>query len=376
MIKSWSYKSEYFRLRTKILNSIDKSLKGGNIFFGNEIKKFEKKFLFQNKLKFGSAVGSGTEALFISLMSIGIKKNDEVITVSNTAIATVSAIISSGATPKFVDIGKDFLIDPYKIEKEINKNTKAIIVVHLYGQSCKMDKILEITKKYKLKLIEDCAQAQGAKFKNQLVGTFGDLSCFSFYPTKILGAYGDGGFIGTKNKKLFNKTRKIRFYGIDTVNKKNKFYNKYYSNIHGINSRIDEIQCSILNLKINKINSYIKKRISIAKIYDKELSKTGLTLPLKNPENEHVYHLYVVYHPKRDLILKKLNEQNIFLSIQYPYPIHKMTGYNKFTRKNLSLPITEKLSKGIFSLPVYPFLEKKKIFKIIFALKKILKNLN
>ena len=372
MIKSWSYINEYKDLKNQIISSIDRSLKSGNIFFGSEIKKFENNFLRLNKIRYGSAVGSGTEALYISLIALGIKKDDEIITVSNTAIATISAIIQVGAKPVFVDIRNDYLINPDKIEEKISNKTKAIIVVHLYGQSCDMDTIIKISKKYKLKIIEDCAQAQGATYKNKTVGTFGDLSCFSFYPTKILGCYGDGGFVGTNNKKLFIKTRLIRFYGIDTINKKNKYFNKYYSNIHGINSRLDEIQSTILNIKIKKIKKFISKRRELAKIYNNELSKTELILPKENKKNKHVYHLYVVYHRKRDLILKKLKKYNVFLSIQYPYPIHNMFGYKKFLKKDQFLPLTEKYSKGIFSLPIYPSLEKKKCVKIIKLIKKIL----
>ena len=195
MIKAWSYIEEYKDLRKKILKSIDVALKSGQIFFGKELQKFERRFIKENKLKYGVAVGSGTDALYIALLGLGIKEGDEVITVSNTAIPTVSAIKNCGAKVRFVDIGHDYLIDANKIEKYISKNTKAIIPVHLYGQACDMEKICSIAKKYKLKVIEDCAQAQGAKFKNKYVGSFGDAGCFSFYPTKILGAYGDGGFL-------------------------------------------------------------------------------------------------------------------------------------------------------------------------------------
>ena len=207
MIKTWSYKEEYIKNRKTILKAIDKTLFSGNLFFGNQLKKFENSFIKQNKSRYGVAVGSGTDALIIALKALGIGKNfnDEVITVSNTAIPTASAIISAGAKPIFVDIGNDYLINTLKIKKAINKNTKAIIPVHLYGQACKMDEIMKIAKRYKLKIIEDCAQAQGAKFKNKLVGTFGDFGCFSFYPTKILGAYGDGGFVTTNSFKMYQK---------------------------------------------------------------------------------------------------------------------------------------------------------------------------
>ena len=243
MIKYWSYIDEYKKYRLKILNSIDRVLKSGNLFFGKELREFEKEFIKINKLNYGVAVGSGTDAILLALkaLNIGDNNKDEVITVSNTAIPTVSAIISAGAKPVFVDIGKDYLIDTKEIKKKINKNTKAIIPVHLYGQSCNMKEILKIAKKNKLKVIEDCAQSQGATYNNRYVGSFGDFGCFSFYPTKILGAYGDGGFVSTNSLKLLQKVRRMRFYGIEQFNKKNKYNKKYYSNEHGINSRLDEI---------------------------------------------------------------------------------------------------------------------------------------
>ena len=183
MIKFWSYKEEYKKIRRKILNNIDITLGKGNIFFGEQIKRLEKNFTKKYKSKYGIAVGSGTDALAISLLALNLKKNDEVITAANTAIPTMSAIILAGAKPKLVDIGEDYLINQKKIINSINKNTKAIIPVHLYGQPCDMKNILSIAKKYKLKVIEDCAQAQGARINNKYVGTFGDFGCFSFYPT-------------------------------------------------------------------------------------------------------------------------------------------------------------------------------------------------
>ena len=255
MIKTWSYKEEYLTYRKKILSSIDKTLKSGDLFFGNQLRRFEKNFLYLNKFKYGVAVGSGTDSIIIALGALGIgnNKDDEVITVSNTAIPTVSAIKSAGAKAVFVDVGSDYLMDPNKIQKMITKNTKAIIPVHLYGHSCDMKKICGIAKKFNLKIIEDCAQAQGAKFNNKAVGTFGDFGCFSFYPTKVLGAYGDGGFISTNSIKLFHKVRRIRFYGIEQFDKKNKFNKKYYANEHGINSRLDEVHATILNIKLKDV---------------------------------------------------------------------------------------------------------------------------
>ena len=218
MIRFWSYKRELKRYKKTINQKINKSLNSGLIFFGEELKEFEKKFINKYKSKYGIAVGSGTDSLFISLKTLGIKKGDEEITAANTAIPTISAIRSAGAIPKLVDIGDDYLIDVSKIENEITKKTKVIIPVHLYGQTCDMDKIIEISKIYKLKIIEDCAQSQGAKYKNKFCGTIGKLGCFSFYPTKILGAYGDGGFITTNSLKMFQIIKRLRYDFAVTVN--------------------------------------------------------------------------------------------------------------------------------------------------------------
>ena len=371
MIKFWSYKNEYKKYRPKLNKFFDQTLKRGQIFFGPNLKNFENKFINKYKSKYGIAVGSGTDALLISLMSINIKSGDEVITASNTAIPTISAIVNSGARPILVDIKEDYLIDADNIEKKITKKTRAIIPVHLYGKSCDMQKIIKIAKKYKLEVIEDCAQSQGAKLNNKFVGTFGSLGCFSFYPTKILGGYGDGGFILTNNFKLYSKIKKIRFYGIDTINKKNKFYNKYYSNTNGLNSRLDEINSKILNFKLNKIDNYIRKRRKIAEIYNKELKNTGLKLPIINNNKFDVYHLYTIYHKKRDLIMKKLLKEKIETRVIYPFPVHKMKGYATFF-KNEKYVISEIKSKGIFSLPLYPELRIKDINIICKKLKKIL----
>jgi aminotransferase EvaB len=376
MIKTWSYVEEYRSFRKKILISIDKTLKSGELFFGRQLKQFEKNFLKQNKFKYGIAVGSGTDALIIALKTLGIGNNnkDEVITVSNTAIPTVSAIKSVGAKAVFIDVENDYLMNADKIQKYINKNTKAIIPVHLYGQACDMKKICKIAKKNNLKVIEDCAQAQGAKFNNKYVGSFGDLGCFSFYPTKILGTYGDGGFISTSSIKLFRKARRIRFYGIEQLVKKNKFIKKYYANEHGINSKLDEIQAAILNVKLAHVKNFISKRKKLAKLYSQQLSNTPLKLPTEKKNCRHVFHLYTVYHPKRNLIIKKLRKINIQIKVYYPFPIHKMKAYSNMAKnKNLHLPITERMSKGIFSLPLYPNLKYSEAFKFTRILKNILK---
>jgi dTDP-3-amino-2,3,6-trideoxy-4-keto-D-glucose/dTDP-3-amino-3,4,6-trideoxy-alpha-D-glucose/dTDP-2,6-dideoxy-D-kanosamine transaminase len=374
MIDFWSYKKEYKILRKEILSSIDKTFSNGVIFFGKNLIKFENNFTKKYKSKYGLAVKSGTDALLISLMAIGIKRGDQVITASNTAIPTISAIINSGAIPVLVDINNDYLMDHTKILKAINSKTKAIIPVHLYGKSCNMTEILRIIKNKNIHIIEDCAQAQGSMFKNKFVGTFGSFGCFSFYPTKILGGYGDGGFILTNSYKLFNLAKKIRFYGIETVNKDDKLYGKYYANINGLNSRLDEINAKILDIKLKKINKFISRRREIAKIYNDNLKNTSLTLPKNILKSNHVYHLYTVSHKDRDFIIDKLYKKKIGTKVIYPYPIHKMKAYKKiFNRKKFIN--SEIFSKKIFSLPIYPELTNKQIFKIIYELKLILKSL-
>ena len=376
MIKFWSYKREYLKYKKQIIKSVTQSINSGTIFFGNELKKFEKTFTKKYMSKYGVAVGSGTDALLISLKSIGIKNGDEVITAANTAIPTISAIVNAGAIPKLVDIDDNYLIDVNKIEKEINHKTKAIIPVHLYGQPCNMEKIIQLSKKYKIKIIEDCAQSQGAKYKNKFVGNFGDLGCFSFYPTKILGAYGDGGFIITSDYNLFKKIKRIRFYGIETVDAKNKFFNKYYSNENGVNSRLDEIQSSILNFKLKKIDYFIKRRRELAKIYLKELSNTNLILPKEILNSQHVYHLFTVYHVKAKNIINELKKKNIETRVIYPYPIHKMNAYSKIRHNKKRLINSEIKSKGIFCLPLYPELKNQEVKAICKSLIKVLKDNN
>ena len=353
----WGYLENYKKNKKKILNIIDKVFQSGNLILSSEVENFESNFAKFTNNFYGIGVNSGTDALQISLMSIDVKKDDEIITVSNTAVPTASAIVSCGAIPIFVDVNEnDFLINPSLIEKKINKKTKAIIPVNLYGQSAKYNEITKIAKKYNLKIIEDCAQLAGAMYKGLPSGSFGNLSAFSFYPTKNLGGYGDGGMIVTKHKKHYIKCKKLRKYGMSKL---------YYSDFHGINSRLDEIHAAILNFQLVKLKSNIIKRRRIAKIYNENLNKNDLVLPIENKENYHSYYVYVVRHQKRKKIMDYLNKNNIFCNISYPFPIHSMKGYNKFFKQKNDLNITNKLSKQIFSLPMYPELSDQKVEKVI-----------
>ena len=357
-IDYWNFHRDYRNNKTSYNNIFKKVLNSKSLILGPEVRNLEKRIPRYLGSKFGVGVNSCTDALLISILSLGIKKNDEIITTSNTAIPTVSAIVSSGANPVFVDIKEsDYLIDENKIEQKISKKTKAIVVVHLYGQSPNMDKILKISRRHNLKIIEDCAQSFGATYKGKKLGSLGDISAISFYPTKILGTFGDGGMIVTKNKNLFKKSKMIRFYGVE---------NEYKSIIHGLNSRLDEIQAAILNFKLKKIDKKISLRRKIAEFYNKNIINKKIILPLENTHNSHVYYNYVIRVNNRNKLIKYLNQNRISTKIIYPYPIHKMKPYSKY--KNSKLKFTENLSKKILSLPIYPELtqnEQKRIVKII-----------
>ena len=353
----WSYLKDYKKERKKILSLVDKVFKSGSLVLSKEVSNFENNFSKFTNNKYGVGVNSGTDALRIALMAAGIKKDDEIITVSNTAVPTVCAIVECGAKPIFVDINeKDFLIDVSKIEEKINKKTKAIIPVNLYGQSADYEKINKIAKKFNLKVIEDCAQSAGSFYKGKPSGSHGDLAAFSFYPTKILGAYGDGGMVVTKNKNYFIKAKKLRKYGMSKL---------YYSEFHGVNSRLDEVQAAILNYQLGKLTQKIIKRRRIAKIYNENISNDKLIKPIESKNNYHGYYIYVVRHPQRNKFMSYLRKNNIFCNISYPFPVHSMKGYRHLHNRNEKLKITDKLSKQIFSLPMYPELEMSEVEKVI-----------
>jgi len=251
MIKVWDYKKEYELLRDDILNAVDGVFKSGILIFGPNVDEFEKKFSSYHDTQYGIGVGNCTDAITISLKALGVSENSEVITTSNTAVPTVTGIVNAGASVRFVDINDYSLIDVDKIEMAINEKTKAIIPVHLYGQMCEMDKIMELANKYDLKVIEDCAQSHGATYKGKKAGSIGHVGCFSFYPTKIFGAYGDGGFITTNNEQIHDKIKRIRFLGMEKKKMSSGHWNgKYYAVEHGANSRLDEVHAAILLKKL------------------------------------------------------------------------------------------------------------------------------
>tara|TARA_A100001015_G_C15029518_1_gene732398 strand:+ start:1136 stop:2260 length:1125 start_codon:yes stop_codon:yes gene_type:complete len=374
MIKVWDYLKEYDAMREEILDAVDQVFKNGVLVFGPKLQEFEEKFSEYNQCKFGIGVGNCTDAITIALRACNIGSGDEVITTSNTAVPTVTAIVNSGASVKFVDINEYSLIDVSKITNAINDKTKAIIPVHLYGQMCDMNAIMNIAKKNNLKVIEDCAQAHGATYFGKKAGSIGDIGCYSFYPTKIFGAYGDGGFITTNKENLFDKMQRIRFLGMERKKMSSGHWNgKYYAVEHGTNSRLDEVHAAILLKKLPHLDEWINRRRQIAERYNRELKDTNLELPKEHKDNKHAYYIYVVAHKDRDQIMKSLTEKNIHLNISYPWPIHIMDAYKHFVCSTCDcLTKTEDMAKKIFSLPMYPTLTDDEQGEVIKELKKII----
>ena len=375
MIKVWDYKKEYESIREDVLDAVDSVFKGGTLVFGPRVEEFEDKFSSYQDSKFGIGVGNCTDALYIAMKALGIGDGHEVITVSNTAVPTCTAIAMTGAKPVFVDIDEYSLMDVSKIEDVITDKTKAILPVHLFGQVCDMDVIMSIAHQYDLYVIEDCAQSHGATYKGQKCGSIGDVGCFSFYPTKIFGAYGDGGFITTNDEELYDRMNRQRFFGMERKKMSSGHWNgKYYAIEHGpdtSNSRLDEVHSAILLKKLNYIEEWIDRRREIAKRYDNELGDI-LDLPKEAPHNKHAYYIYVVAHKDRDKILEKLAERDIHLNISYPWPVHTMIGYEYLGWKDGDLPVTEKRANEIFSLPMYPTLTDDEQTEVINSLKDII----
>ena len=374
MIKVWDYLKEYDLLREDILSAVDEVFKNGTLIFGPKLDEFEEKFSTYHECKYGIGVGNCTDAITIALKAFDIGAGDEVITTSNTAVPTVTAIVNTGASAKFVDINQYSLMDVDRLENFINKKTKAIVPVHLYGQMCEMDKIMEIAKKHNLKVIEDCAQSHGATYKNKKAGSIGDAGCYSFYPTKIFGAYGDGGFISTNNEKLYDRMKRIRFLGMEKKKMSSGHWNgKYYAVEHGTNSRLDEVHAAILLKKLPYLDEWINRRRQIGKRYNDELKNLDIELPLEHPDNKHAYYIFVVAHPDRDKIMSKLSKKNIHLNISYPWPIHIMDAYKHFVCSSCTcLTKTEEMAKKIFSLPMYPTLTDDEQGIVIKELKKLI----
>ncbi len=347
---------QYQTLKDEIQAAINDILNQTNFIMGPNVYALEEEISDYLKIKHAISCASGTDALHLALRALGIGPGDEVITPSFTFAATAEAIHYVGATPVFVDICDNTLnIDPDKIEQAITENTRAIIAVHLFGLSADVDAIKKIINGREIFLVEDCAQSFGAAYKKMKTGTLGDISCFSFFPSKNLGCYGDGGMICTPNNEVAEKLKLLRNHGSPK---------RYQHSIIGYNSRLDEIQAAILRIKLKHIDSYNKQRNINAGHYNKGFKELNIITPTETPDCFHVFHQYTLQHPERDNIIKTLNENNIAAAIYYPKGLHQQAAFAKISR-SVKLPVTEKLSSTCFSLPMYPELSSQQIDKII-----------
>lgn len=338
----------------EVLNSV---FEKGVFILGENVEKFEKEIADYCGTSYAVGVASGSDALELSLKALDIKEGDEVITTPFTFIATAEAVCANGATPVFVDIELDtYNIDPSLIEKRITKKTKAIIPVHLFGHPADLDIILPIAKKYNLKIIEDCAQAIGAAVDSKVVGGFGDVGCFSFFPSKNLSGYGDGGMVVTNNKELYDKIRMLRVHGA---------INKYDHQLQGRNSRLDELQAAILRIKLKYLDKWNEQRRKNAKRYDElfDSFKLGLGLikPVEHKRVKHVYNVYSVRTKNREGLKDYLASNQISTAIYYPIPLHLQKVYKFLGYKEGDFPNSEKAARGILALPIFAQLKREEI---------------
>jgi len=348
-------KREYMEISEEIKEAVNRVLERGWFILGEELEKFEREFANYIGTNYAIGVNSGSDALYLALKALGIGNNDEVITVSHTFISTVDAIVRNSAKPVFVDIDSDtYTMDVTQIENKITERTKAIIVVHLYGHPANMDPIIQIAKKYNLFVIEDACQAHGAEYKGKKVGSIGDVGCFSFYPVKNLGAYGDGGIVTTNNEELAKKLRMLRNYGSPK---------KYYHEFVSVNSRLDEIQAAILRVKLRHLDEWNEKRRNIAGLYNEWFKNLDVVTPIEKEYAKHVYHLYVIRHKERDKFQQYLLKNGIQTQLHYPIPVHKQKAYLEAESKNI-LPVTKKICGEILSLPMHPWLSEEEVFTI------------
>lgn len=340
-------KKEYQEISDEINEAVTRVLQSGWFILGEELKSFEKEFAEYLGVKFAVGVNSGTDALYLALLAAGVGPGDEVITVSNTFISDAYSIYQAGARPVLVEVDeKTYNINPKLIEKALTKKTKAILPIHLYGYPAKMDGIMRIAKKNHLSVIEDACQAHGSIFKGKKLGTIGDIGCFSFYPAKNLGAYGDAGAVVTNNEELANKLFMLRNYGEKQ---------KYYYQVKGVNSRLDEIQAAILRVKLKHLDGWNKKRRRLAERYRRNLLSLPIILPPEDSKDcRGNYYVFVVRVDNRESLQQFLKENGIITLIHYPVAIHQQESCSELSKTAGSLRVTEKISEEILSLPIYP----------------------
>ncbi len=360
-IKMTDLESQYLDIQNEINPAIQSVLYSSNFILGTNVIDFEHNLARYFNIKYAISVASGTDAIVLSLLALNISKGDEVITTPFTFIATVEAICRAGATPVFCDIDYNtYNIDCNKLEEKITSKTKAIIPVHLYGLSCNMNKLMYIAKSKKLKVIEDNAQSFGARYFGQLTGTFGNCGCLSFFPGKTLGCFGDGGAVITNDSEIIERIKIFRNHGQTK---------KYIYAEHGINSRLDEIQAAVLNVKLNHIAKWIQKRIIIAKYYIENINNKNLILPIISTQIQHAFNYFTLrVKSKRNKLQNNLLHYNIPSAIFYPRSLHLQNVYKNFGYKNGDFPIAEQAQNEVLSIPMCPYLnteQMKYIVKII-----------
>lgn len=349
-------KKQYKSEKRKILKIIDKTLESGNWVGGSEIEKFEKKISNICNTKYCISLNSGTDALTLALHLLGVRKGDEVITPPNSFIASTSVIVHLGAKPVFVDVKSDQSIDESKIEGKITKRTKAIMPVHLTGRMCAMDKIVSISKKYKIPVVEDCAQSIMSKYKEKMSGSWGDVGCFSAHPLKNLNAMGDAGYLTTNNKNLYNKIKNLRTHGMDESRDNIKNF--------GYVSRMDNLQAAILNFRLKSLKKIINIRRENVNLYLENLNLNKIYFPVELKEEFNTYHTFVIQVDDRDRLKKYLKKNGVDTAIHYPVPIHLQKASKYLNYVQGDFPETEKQSKKILTLPINQFLKKKEIIYI------------
>jgi dTDP-4-amino-4,6-dideoxygalactose transaminase len=356
--------ASYLRLKPEIEAAVDRVLKSGWYILGRENEAFEHEFAEYLNVAKTVGVANGTDAVELALRAAGINHGDMVITVSHTAVATVSAIERIGALPFLVDISPDtYTMNPIALESALKgsaKNARAVVPVHLYGHPANMDEILTISKKHNLIVVEDCAQAHGATYQNRRVGSMGHLAAFSFYPTKNLGAMGDGGAIATNDPALADRIRLLHQYG---------WRQRYVSEIPGLNSRLDELQAAILRVKLTHLDTDNSRRKKIATAYNQGLIGLPIHLPTTADHCEHVFHQYTIETNQRDALQQSLRNQGIGTSILYPVPIHLQPAYRDCFTGSSPLSCTESSARRILSLPIYPELDDEQIHSICEAIR-------
>ncbi len=354
-------KKQYAPLKEEILAGINQVLDGMHLFLGENVQALEQEFAAFCHAKHGIGVSDGTTALHVILRALGIGPGDEVITVSHTFIATSEAIILAGARPVFVDIDpQTYLMDIEQLEASISPSTKAIMPVHLYGQMVDMERLQKIADQHGLKIIEDACQAHGAEFNGQRPGSLSDAAAYSFYYSKNLGAYGEGGFITTNDDELAHRVRMIRDHGSAR---------KYCHDLIGMNARLDEIQAVVLRVKLKHLEEWNEARRQHAALYSQMLQGLPVVLPTEHPRARHVYHLYVIRAPERDALQTTLKDRGIFTGIHYPIPIHLQNATAYLNYKNGDFPHTEKAIKEILSLPMFAELSDADIIRVATAVK-------